>query len=170
MRHFCSRPLFCLSLLALVLSGCSKYQLTLNEAVVYTPAPLFTDFKTADPRLKTCLDQAIKDHKATSPADVTRLVCSHAGLTSVVGLEAFTSITELNLANNQITDIAPIAQLSKLKALSLSDNKLRQVPEILLLEHLNYLDLTNNTQLACGDINQLRPRFNGELKLPTQCQ
>ncbi len=159
-----------LFLLTLLVAGCSKYQFTVNEAVVYTPPTLFTAFTTADPRLKSCLDQAIKDSNATAPTDVKRLVCTNAGLTSLVGLEVFSEISELNIADNQLTDIAPVARLPQLKALAVNNNKLRQVPEVLLLANLTYLDLSNNSQLNCGDLKQLRQHYSGELKLPAQCQ
>ena len=161
---------FCLFIGLVFIAGCSKYQLTLNEKVMYSPAPLFTQFTTADSNLKVCLDQAIKDIQATHASDVKRLVCTHAGVTDLGGLETFPEITQLHLAHNQLQRIDAIARLAKLEELSLSDNQLKKVPEILLLENLTMLDLSENTELDCSDISQFRQQHSIELHLPTQCQ
>ncbi|BFM14986.1 hypothetical protein R50073_11690 [Maricurvus nonylphenolicus] len=154
----------------LLIGACSKYQLTLNERVMYTPAPLFTDFSTADRQLKTCLDQAITDAQVTSAGDLKQLICTHAGLTSLEGLEIFTGLELLHLAHNKLQSAEAIARLPQLQEVSLSDNQLQQIPEILLLEKLTMLDLTENATLNCGDIAQFRERYQGELKAPEQCQ
>jgi Leucine-rich repeat (LRR) protein len=161
---------FCLYLGLVFIAGCSKYQLTLNENVMYSPAPLFTQFTTADPNLKVCLDQAIKDSQATHASDVKRLVCTHAGVSSVEGLEVFSEITQLHLAHNQLQRIDAIGRLAKLEELSLSDNQLKKVPEILLLENLTMLDLSENAELACSDIAQFQRQHQIELHLPPQCE
>ncbi len=137
---------------------------------MYSPAPLFTQFTTADANLKVCLDQAIKDSQASHASDVKRLVCTHAGVTSLEGLEIFSEITQLHLAHNQLQSIKAIGRLAKLEELSLSDNQLKKVPEILLTESLNMLDLSENTELACSDVAQFQLQHQIALHLPPQCQ
>jgi hypothetical protein len=154
----------------LLTGACSKYQLTLNERVMYSPAPLFTKFSTADRQLKTCLDQAIADAQVTNAGDLKQLICTHAGLTSLQGLEIFTGLELLHLAHNKLQTVEAIARLPQLQEVSLSANQLQQVPEILLLEKLTMLDLTENAELSCADIAQFRERYEGELKAPEQCQ
>lgn len=151
------------------LSSCSKYQMTVNEAVVYTPPTVITDFETQDPRLKDCLDQMIKDGEHTDLAQVTQLICSHAGLNSLEGLQTFYNLKQVNLGNNQISDLTPIKFLSKLEVLLLNDNQLTQVPELLNLPKLKQVNLDNNAQLQCGDIQQLLRISDVDLTQPEQC-
>lgn len=154
----------------LLISACSKYQLTLNERVMYSPPTLFTEFSTKDRQLKTCLDQAISDANITAAGDLKQLICTHAGLTSLDGLEIFTGLELLHLAHNKLQSAEAIARLPKLQEVSLSDNQLQQIPEILLLEKLTMLDLSENASLDCGDIAQFRERYQGEFNAPEQCQ
>lgn len=152
-----------------LLTGCSKYQMTVNEAVVYTPPTIITDFETEDPRLKNCLDQAIEDKKATDFGDITRLICSHAGLTSLHGIEAFYNLKQLKLSHNQLTSLKPIKFLSKLEVLLLNDNQLSTASELLNLPRLQNVKLENNPQLQCGDLHQLQSLSIANLELPSQC-
>mgnify|MGYP001395178318 CR=1 FL=1 len=155
---------------AFALTGCSKYQMTVNETVVYTPPTVLTDFDTEDPRLKDCLDQTIKDLQATDLAQVTQLICSHAGLSSLKGLEAFYNIQRLNLGNNQLTELEPIKYLSKLEVLLLNDNQLVKTPELLNLPKLTRVSLDNNPAMECGDAHQLQRISSAEVTLPNQCR
>lgn len=164
------RALLPLLLTSLLVSACSKYQFTVNEKVVYTPAPLFTDFTTADLNLRNCLDQAIKDQAVTAPAQLTLLNCSNAGITSLRGLEIFTGLEHVNLAHNALQRAEALAAMAQLKTLILASNQLRKIPEILGKEHLQEVDLSNNPDLDCADIRQLSARFDGELSAPQQCQ
>jgi len=152
-----------------LLGGCQNYQMTLNEAVVYTPPQVFTDFTTEDPRLRNCLDQAIADQKVTSASDLRRLSCSHAGITSLNGIEAFVGLEELQLSYNKLTQLKPLALLGQLKILLVDHNNLKDVPEVLTLGKLERLDSQNNTSLNCQDLKQLSVTFTGELTLPKQC-
>lgn len=161
----CSLALFCISL-----SSCSKYQMTVNEAVVYTPPTVITGFETEDPRLKDCLDQMIKDGQFTDLSEVTQLICSHAGLTSLEGIQTFYNLKQVNLGHNQITDLTPIKFLSKLEILLLNDNQISQAPELLNLPKLKQVQLDNNPELECGDIQQLQRVADADLTLPKQCQ
>ncbi len=153
----------------LALNGCSNYQMTVNETVVYDPPTLFTDFTTEDPKLRNCIDQAIKDSNATSPLEVTRLSCTHAGLTSLAGIEQFRGLTELQLSNNSLTNIEPLAQLGRLQLLRLENNQLQQATTLLSLVNLKDLNISENPGLACDDLKQLAELFTGNLVLPEQC-
>lgn len=167
-----SRFFRCALTLALLagLSSCSRYQLTLNETVVHTPPTLLTQFETEDPRLRTCLDQMIKDGKVTAFTQLTQLICSHADLTSLKGIEAFPNLQRVNLEHNQLTSLQPLQHLSQLEVLKLNDNRLTQVPELLTLHKLKDVNLENNPGLSCGDLQQLRqhqPQI--AVRLPQQC-
>ena len=158
-----------LAIAVLSLNGCAKYQMTLNETVVYTPPTVITDFETEDPRLKDCFDQIIKDGQITDVAEVTQLICSHAGLTSLKGIEYFYNLQRVNLGNNEISDLAPIRYLSKLEVLLLNDNQIKQAPELLNLPRLGRVDLNNNPDLECGDLKQFADISSAELTSPSHC-
>ncbi|MBR9912808.1 MAG: leucine-rich repeat domain-containing protein [Gammaproteobacteria bacterium] len=154
----------------LSLAGCSRYQMTVNETVVYSPPSLFTDFQVEDRKLKDCLDQTIEDNRHTASNQVTRLSCTHAGITSLAGLEQFQHLTELNLGNNQLTSIEPLKFHFRLKILLLNDNRLVSAAELLQLPNLTLVDLDSNPGLACADVLQLKQSFNGQLRVPQQCR
>ncbi|WP_439135597.1 hypothetical protein [Pseudomaricurvus sp.] len=154
----------------LTLSACTQYQMTLNETVVHTPPGLLTDFDTEDPRLKSCLDQIIKDGNFTSFEQVTQLICSHAGLTSLKGIEVFQGLKQINLENNKLTSLKPLQYLSKIEVLKVNDNLLTQVSELLNLPRLKEVQLENNPKLACDDLLQLKQISSANLHLPKQCQ
>jgi len=144
--------------------------MTLNDTVVYTPPQVFTDFTTEDSNLRNCLDQAITDQKVTHASELRRLSCSHAGITSLKGIEIFLGIEELQLSHNKLTQLKPLALLSQLKVLLVDHNTLKNIPEVLTLGKLEFLDSQNNPSLECQDLKQLSSSFTGELKLPKQCR
>jgi Leucine-rich repeat (LRR) protein len=152
-----------------LLSGCQNYQMTLNEAVVYSPPQIFTDFTTLDPNLRNCLDQAIIDQSVTQASNLRRLSCSHAGIRSLAGLEIFLGLEELQLSHNQLTQLQPLMLLGQLRILLVDNNRLKQIPEVLTLGALERLDSQGNPSLNCQDLKQLATTFTGELTLPKQC-
>lgn len=164
-----TRPPFAIGITCL-LSGCQSYQMTLNDAVVYSPPQVFTDFSTKDLNLRNCLDQAITDQKVTRASDLRRLSCSHAGITSLEGIETFLGLEELQLSHNKLTQLKPLAFLGQLKILLVDHNNLQSAPELLTLGKLERLNSQNNPSLECQDLKQLSASFTGELKLPKQCR
>ena len=96
----------------LLLAACESYNFTVNEKLIYSPAPLFSQFQAPDTALQQCLEQAVVDGKVTSARELTTLNCSHAGVTDLEGLEVFTGIANLKLSANNIRDISPCSLLS----------------------------------------------------------
>ena len=111
-------------LLALLLTACGSYDFTVNDRVVYTPDPLFTDFQVPDKALRECLREAINDQKATSANALSSLSCSEAGIETLAGLSTFTELEQLTLSsnNNQIIEAVPLYQLPTLRLVDLSSN------------------------------------------------
>ena len=164
--------LFCGLVTSLLTSGCKNYSVSVNENIVYTPASIFKDYRLADPQLHNCVEQTIYDLHITSAEELTRLHCSNAGITSLVGLDKFFALKELNLADNQLADISEIGQLGRLEKLVLSNNKINNPAPLLNLLHLAQLHLEQNPQMTCDDLQQLQQNLQGQtldLKLPTQC-
>lgn len=113
---------FCAWMPLAVLSGCGPYQVTLNEQPIYIPPPLLSQFQVADQALKNCLRQTIADNNITRVEQLTRLVCRHAGVGSLEGLETFVELEELDLSHNRLRDLKPLQNLKKLRLLKLNDN------------------------------------------------
>jgi len=110
------------SLSLLLLAACGSYDFTVNEKVIYTPDPLFTDFDVPDKALRECIRRAINDAKATSANEVSSLNCARAGIETLAGLSTFTELEQLTLSSNNIVDISELATLSVLQELYLDDN------------------------------------------------
>lgn len=153
-------------------TGCN-YSVSVNDNVVYTPEPLFTDYQIADNNLRQCIAQTIEDRKVTRAQQLTRLNCSSAGITSLAGLEHFRALEELNLASNKLTTVAPLDRLGNLKVLVLRENQLNSAAPLLSLLKLTQLDLEQNPALDCSDVNQLAENMKevkGEILKPEQCR
>lgn len=158
--------LFCL------IAGCKNYSLSVNNNVVYTPPSLFKDFSIGDTHLRACVEQTILDNQITRADDLKQLNCSHAGITSLVGLEKFHALEQLNLAENALQSVAPITNFSRLKVLILRKNNLTSAEPLLHLMALREVDISDNEKLGCRDLKQLAANFHqGDLKLtlPEQC-
>lgn len=159
--------------LCIALLGACGYAVKINDNVVYTPAPLLSDFVIADVNLRKCIQQTIEDKKITDAKQLRLLNCSNAGIANLTGLESFSELEELNLANNLLETLAPLGKLTHLKVLVLRDNKLTSIAPLLQLMHLSLLDLEQNPRLGCGDIKQLvanQERTQAKIIEPQQCR
>jgi hypothetical protein len=159
-------------LIILLTSGCKNYSVSVNENVVYTPPSLFKDYQLADSRLRDCVEQTIVDLHITSAEEFTRLNCSNAGIKSLVGLDKFFALKELNLADNQLADITEIGNLGRLEKLVLTNNTIKNPAPLLHLLHLAYLHLGDNPNMTCNDLHQLQQNLKNqtlEIVLPKQC-
>jgi Leucine-rich repeat (LRR) protein len=153
--------------LAALSAGCGQYDVTFNDRLVYTPAPLFTDFEIDDPALADCLRQTIADGKVTAPEQLTVLACSHAGISSLKGLEQFTGLTRIKLDSNRIDDISPLLALELLEVVLLDGNRLSDVQPLLRLPALQRLSLTENPGLVCPESAGVPASL--DLVLPAHC-
>lgn len=113
---------YCNWILLVALGGCARYQVTLNEQPIYSPPPLYSQFEVADESLKNCLHQTIADKQITRAEQLTQLVCRHAGIKSVQGLEVFAALEELDLSHNALRNLKPLRGLAKLRLLKINDN------------------------------------------------
>lgn len=133
-------------------AACSKYQVSVNERVVYEPPKLFSDYKIADPALKECTRATIEEQGLTRATQLTSLVCPDGSIANLSGIEVFTQLNTLGLANNRIEDIQPIAALSKLSNLNLKNNRVQNLKPLSLLSQLKFLDIRGNESLNCETI------------------
>lgn len=162
----------CALISSVILTGCKDYSVSINERMVYTPAPIFSDYKIADTQLATCVAQTIADAHVTTAEELKRLNCSNAGIKSLAGLDKFFALEELNLADNQLVDISQIEPLGRLKIVILSGNNFKNVAPLLHLLHLQQLDIEDNKQLDCADLLQLVANAEQKLdiSMPSHCK
>jgi Leucine-rich repeat (LRR) protein len=140
----------CLAFLVLILiSACESYDFRVNDKLVYSPQPLFSDFAVPDAALAACLEQAITDGKIASASALTLLNCSHAGVNQLAGLEIFTGLSQLKLSANNIGDISPLIALTSLEILLLDNNQVIDATPLIELPALQVLDLAQNKSLLC---------------------
>lgn len=156
-------------LCSLTLSACTGYSFSINENEVYTPPPLFSDYTIADPALRDCVEQSIKDQNVVKAEQLKLLNCSSAGIEDLTGLGRFSHITQLNLANNELRQVGELTRLSRLEELVLRNNRLQSAEPLLKLVRLTKLDVRGNPDLECTDLRQMANSLEGEIVIPEQC-
>jgi hypothetical protein len=102
--------------------GCNRYEITLNDQPLHSPPLLFTGYRINDTALRDCVAQTVRDNKIIANHELTRLLCTHAGIRELKGLEIFGALETLNLADNSITNVEPLLSLPSLTQLDLSTN------------------------------------------------
>ena len=150
-----------------ILSGCESYDFTVNDKLVYTPKPLFSDFDTPDPALYDCIKQGIIDAKITGARQLTSLSCSHAGIENLQGLATFSGLTHLKLSSNKIRNLADLSAMTELQQLILDDNAVVDPVPLYRLPALRLLDLSENGTLQCPATTAFA--LVESLKLPRHC-
>ena len=130
-------------------TACSNYDVTVNDATVYRPQRPFNQFDVTDPALQACLEQVIADQVITEAAGLTHLSCSHAGISDLDGLRAFTAISHLKLSANNIRNLLELRQLKNLQVLQLDGNNIVDPIPLRALRRLEHLDLRDNKNLQC---------------------
>ncbi|MDO6747130.1 hypothetical protein [Gilvimarinus sp. 1_MG-2023] len=146
--------------------------MSVNDNVLYSPKPLLADIKAADPSLQSCIRQTIEDEKIHTSSQLTRLRCSYAGIESVMGIEQFYALKELDLSNNTIEDLGPIGLLGKLTTLDINHNKIIDTKPLINLLRLSDLRLTGNQKLSCDSLRKVSETVyenNGHLEQPEHC-
>jgi Leucine-rich repeat (LRR) protein len=155
--------------LVLALGSCADYTFTVNERVVYTPAPLFSDYEISDAALAECVEQHIADLAATAADSLEVLNCSHAGVADLAGIQVFAQLRQLKLSNNSINELQPLADMAALQELYLDGNALESIVPIRDLPELEFLDLGENPELRCEELDALREHTGLALRPPAHC-
>jgi Leucine-rich repeat (LRR) protein len=137
------------SFAVMLLAACENYDIKVNERVVYSPQPLFTDFEVPDQALRACLEQAIEDGVVTAAPRLTTLNCSHAGIADLTGLSTFTGLNSLKLSSNRVRNLVELGALTSLVDLYLDDNLVVDPVPLYELPALQVLDLSGNPNLQC---------------------
>jgi Leucine-rich repeat (LRR) protein len=144
------RLVYCfIGLAFFLLSACSRYDVKLNDRVMYSPSPLFTDFATPDPGLRRCIERAINDGVISAPQQLTNLDCSFAGIESLDGLAIFTDLKTLRLSANKVRNLVELTKMAALEEVYLDDNLIVDPAPLFNLPALRKVDLAGNSNLQC---------------------
>jgi len=160
-------PVSSIILILLLLGACGNYDFTINNRVVYTPDPLFTDFDIPDPGLRKCVEEAINDYRVTAASELAGISCTRAGIQSLAGLATFTQIEQLTLSSNEVSDISELGSLTVLQVLYLDNNRVVDAVPLYNLPALRLVDLTGNPNLRCPASGSLLRV--GSVALPRHC-
>jgi Leucine-rich repeat (LRR) protein len=133
----------------IALTACESYDFKVNDKVVYSPPPLFTNFEAPDAALHTCLEQAIIDDTVSAADQLSNLNCSHAGIEDLGGLSTFTAMTTLRLSSNQVRNLVEVGAISTLEELYLDNNLVIDPVPLYQLQALHFVDLSGNPKLQC---------------------
>lgn len=153
----------------LMLSACADYQFTINDRVVYSPEPVFKDYVIGDSALRDCISQHLGEAGHTGAGQLLELNCSHAGITDLQGIEVFSGLQRLQLANNALTSVAPLATLAGLEILHLEGNQLKSLLPLRGLELLSSLNVGDNPTLVCGELGYFAALPGLSLEIPKHC-
>jgi Leucine-rich repeat (LRR) protein len=155
-------------LVLLLVAACGNYDFTINDRVIYTPDPLFTDFDVPDKALRECIKDAINDNMVTSASALSSLNCTDAGIATLAGLATFNELEQLTLSSNNIVDISELVSLTVLQTLYLDNNQVIDPVPLYQLPALQRLDLSDNPGLICPPSGSLLRV--ADVTLPRHCQ
>ncbi|MFV0476457.1 MAG: hypothetical protein ACK5ME_01330 [Parahaliea sp.] len=151
----------------LVLASCKTYDIFVNDTVLYTPRPLFTNYTMVDPALQDCVKSAIDRYKVSEATQLQILSCSDMGINTLTGLAVFTGLRQLNLSDNALSDISELSSLGALSEVDLGNNHIVDALPLAELQALDMVDLTNNQTLRCPKRQALLRVV--ALHLPSHC-
>ena len=84
------------------------------------------------------------DAAARELSSLTTLDLDNNQISDIKPLESLTNLIVLSLENNKISDIKPLAYLTKLTVLNLGDNKISDIKPLASLTNLTWLELDKN--------------------------
>lgn len=165
--------ILCITAALMALQGCTTYQVSLNNQVVYTPPPLFNGYSISDKGLRACVAATIAEKNLTQAEQVTQLICEDREIGSLQGVEIFSNLSTAGFSNNQLTTVDHIDTLEHLKHLNLSSNNIVDVSSLSHLQKLESLNLNGNHALNCNSLTSVKARLphaqSLKIEAPTHC-
>jgi Leucine-rich repeat (LRR) protein len=159
---------FALIIVSFALLNCSRYQVSLNNQVIYEPPALLSEVDIKDPVLADCIRFNIREQNIVTASNMKKLNCPSGEINSLEGIEVFSGLEKLGLKDNQIVIIGMLEKIRSLEHINLSSNKIVKANALLKLPRLKYLDLRGNTMLDCDSMTGLNPSV--EALLPEHCK
>ncbi|MBL4821533.1 MAG: leucine-rich repeat domain-containing protein [Gammaproteobacteria bacterium] len=164
-------PPIVLSTLVLLLFSCSRqFAVTVNNQAVYDPRYQPNSLPVQDADLQGCINLALRQQGLQNPADLTVLSCSNSNVRSLDGIEQYTGLKFLDLADNRITNLQPLAGMSQLNGLSIPNNPLTDISVLLRMGGLTASILSGNQQIPCGQLDALQRKLGENLSRPQSCR
>lgn len=130
-----------ISIVALI-GACSGYQISVNNNPIAQPKELFRAEGFSDESLAECVIQTIRDKDIHAASELTTLVCTHAGIKSLEGIQQFTHLEQLGLNDNDLTSVAILSELRHLVRLELHNNPNLDCQHLEIIKRAMSLDLT----------------------------
>jgi len=152
-----------------LMTGCSHYELTLNERTLYDPTEFRRNLALPDEHLQNCVKQVLREQSVHNARQLRTLQCGPGDIKSLEGLEQFTALTQLGLAKNTLTDIHELPAFKQLTHLDLHGNAIKDASVLAKLENLVWVNLEQNPNLNCTSVDDLRRKKHLELLLPAHC-
>lgn len=114
-----------------------------STEITATPVSIRIDSLTfTDSSLDACVKAATTEKIYVH--ELTNLQCAGKSIVNLAGIEALTSLSILNLSNNNIGDISPLSDLTRLSTLDLSYNNIININTISKLTNVDTLHLQDN--------------------------
>ncbi len=162
---------FTVFLCLLSLSSCSqlkKYDVTFNDSTLYSPQPLFSEYRIADQGLATCVEQAIEDFEVYTEAGLEVLNCSNAGISSLIGLSQFRNLKRLKLSGNDIRNLVELSVMTNLVEVQVDGNNIVDSVPLTALPSIKDVNLAHNPALQCPGLM----RFPAHVRIvfPEHCR
>jgi hypothetical protein len=157
-------PLF----LLLAISACN-HTISFNDNVIYSPNSRSDQGPLRDPGLQACLNQVLAANPEQNVTSVTLIACPDAGIRTLAGIEALTSLEQLEVSDNQISDLSPLASLINLRVLGIRSNALGDIRTLQALSILRFVSLQGNNGIPCRQLDDLQQRLGNTLNRPTTC-
>ena len=114
---------FMILFIAFLAASCSRYDIKLNNQTVYAPAPILQETQLGDAQLSRCLSETIKELKATSVSDITRIDCPNSEVAKLDGIEHYAALEVIDLSGNRLENVHLLESLKRLKHLNLAGNQ-----------------------------------------------
>lgn len=150
-----------------LLSACHPYEVSVNDKVVYEPAPLFQDYAITDPTLKACVKASIREQHVKRANELKELICPAGDIQSLEGISVFTGLTKLGLADNKLSSIRGVKSLLRLKRLNVKGNTVADFSELKGLRELILIDATANKNARCETLPESTNSL--EVRRPEHC-
>lgn len=99
-----------------------------------------------DVNFQTCIQSNYRNFEIV---DLTNLNCSNQKIRSLDGIQQLTSLSIINLTNNNLINIDPL--------------------ETVLSNNAQLIDLTGNENILCHQLQRLDDKYPGRIVMPSEC-
>ena len=153
----------------MLITSCSRYQVVLNNNVLYTPTSQPSPSLLSDPNLQGCLNQQVAIAGSDDPDSIKLLACPASGVDSLDGIRELANLEQLELSDNNISDLSPLLELRNLRVLSLRNNRITNINTLMSLPILRFVALQGNDSISCRQLDNLEEKIGNSLNKPVSC-